>query len=161
MKIWWCNQSRTWNEERRAGVVCSTADSDRVHWHHESVGEVRQGDLIVHYRKPHVVAFSRELENGAYHNPLPDLGEVSYGFGWRFKTEYFDLPQSIVRTAFGKTLVSHIVKYFPIKKDGSVNLGYLFKFSEDGLSVVLSHTSAELPAWLAPYCRTSGQDHKS
>jgi len=59
--VWWCNQSDQWNVERPEEVVCSS-DSSRHggnNLYRKTVGEAKRVDLVVHYRKPHVVAFSR------------------------------------------------------------------------------------------------------
>ena len=66
------------------------------------MGEAKAGDLVVHYRKPHVVAFSRALEDGSHHDQLPLLQGEDYGAGWRFRTEYFDLRRPVPREAFGR-----------------------------------------------------------
>ena len=155
MNVWWCNQAHSWTVERASGVVCSTADCEPIPWHHKKVGEARKGDLIVHYHKPKIVAFSRATEDASYHDVLPQLEGVDYRFGWRFRTDYFDLPVPISAREFGKSLVAHIVKYYPVNENGMVNQGYFFQFDVPSLSLVLSHTLADLPTWLAPYRGTT------
>src|SRR3954451_9152890 len=86
MRVWWCNQSAYWDVERPSGVVCSsdpTADGGNARYR-KTVGDVKAGDLVVHYRKPHVVAFSRSLEDGSRYAQLPLLQGEDYGAGWRF-----------------------------------------------------------------------------
>lgn len=150
MRVWWCNQSDQWDVERPSGVVCSsdpTADGGNARYR-RTVGEASAGDLVVHYRKPHVVAFSRALEDGTYHDQLPPLRGEDYGAGWRFRTEYFDLGRPVLRDAFGEALVPFRVSHYPIDKRGFVCQGYFFPFDLRGLAVILSHVDEHLPAWL-------------
>ena len=115
MRIWWCNQSDQWHVERAHEVVCSHDSSlgGGNNTYRKMVGEVKLGDLIVHYSKPNVVAFSRALEDGRYYKRLPLLGHDDYGAGWRFKTAYLDLKNSIPRNSFGNRLIPLRVKHYP------------------------------------------------
>ncbi|WP_165227541.1 HNH endonuclease [Aquisphaera insulae] len=152
MQVWWCNQSRQWEAERPSEVVCS---SDRTSaggaTFRKTVGKSKAGDLVVHYRKPYVVAFSRALEDGIYHDRLPRLEGEDYGAGWRFRTEYFDLENPVLQKTFGAALIAFRVKYYPINKRGSVCQGYFFPFDLRGLVEILSHVTERIPAWLEPY----------
>jgi hypothetical protein len=96
MSIWWCNQSNSWEDEYPRDLVCASDQVDNVTYR-KTVGDVVRGDLIVHYRKPRVVAISRALENGSYHRTLPDLGNSSYGSGWRFRTQFHELRVPVHR----------------------------------------------------------------
>lgn len=153
MRVWWCNQSDQWEVERFGGVVCSsdsTADGGNSRYR-KTVGDVIAGDLVVHYRKAHVVAFSRALENGSYIDQLPLLQGEDYGAGWRFRTEYFDLKRSVLGKSFGETLIPHRLKHYPIDSRGFVCQGYFFPFDLRGLTTILSFVREELPAWLDAY----------
>ena len=109
------------------------------------------GDLIVHYRSPHIIAFSRALENGSHHGQLPLLQTEDYGAGWRFRTEYFDLKRPVHRDAFRTRLVPLRVTHYPIDSRGVVRQGYVFPFDLSGLSLVLSSIEEELPPWVESY----------
>jgi hypothetical protein len=117
----------------------------------KTVGDVKAGDLVVHYRKPHVVAFSLALEDGSYHDQLPLLQGHDYGAGWRFRTEYFDLASPVLRETFGKSLVPFRVTHYPIDSRGFVRQGYFFRFDVRGLAVILSLVDEELPTWLVAH----------
>ena len=69
MDIWWRNQSRDWNLERPAKVVCTTDHMENLTYR-KTVSKVRRNDIVVHYRRPFVVALSRALENAAYYEEL-------------------------------------------------------------------------------------------
>ena len=71
----------------------------------KTVGEARKGDLIVHYRKPRVVAFSLAQEDGEFYEQPPLLQGENYEAGWRFRTEYFDLKHPVRRESFAKRLI--------------------------------------------------------
>lgn len=148
MAIWWCNQARDWQQERQAGVVCASEMTNNTF--RKTVGDARAGDIIVHYRRPRIVAFSQALGNGMQHAQLPLVAGVNYGKGWRFQTEYWDLQHPIHRNKFRPELIrTPKPLHYPIQQDGSVMQGYFFPFDEDGLRHVLRCvTDSPLPQWL-------------
>lgn len=151
MRVWWCNQSRMWDIEYGNGIVCSSDESEDGGntTYRKTVGEASGGDLIVHYNKPYVVAFSRALENGRYFPQLPLLqGEDHYGAGWRFRAEYHVLKERVPRESFSERLIPLRVKHYPIDGRGFARQGYFFPFDLEGLSVILSLIDEELPDWL-------------
>jgi len=149
MNIWWCNQGTYWEQEKQAGIVCSSESQNNPF--RSNVGDAKAGDIIVHYRKPNIVAFSRAKENGVHHNQLPPLPGVDYGSGWRFATEYWALQNPIHRDGFRQALIPHSVKYYPIAKNGNVKQGYFFPFDETGLQILLNQVHEPIPAWLEQF----------
>jgi hypothetical protein len=148
LNIWWCNQTDCWASERKASIVCSS-DQMKVLTYRKTVGDVQKGDIVVHYKSPHVVAFSRAKEDARYFNALPDVSVEDYGSGWRFKTEYFDLASPIHRDEFGVDLIPQIVKHYPIDRNGNPRQGYFFPFDRDGLKILCSCVGERLPTWLS------------
>jgi hypothetical protein len=148
MSIWWCNQSRRWEPEHSAGVVCSSASGNQTF--RKTVGEVKTGDIIVHYRQGHgVVAFSRAKENGSYHVALPHLPKgVDYGDGWRFLTEYWVLQKPIAVDDVREKMSTHTCKGYPIRRDGKGKQGYFFRFDLAGLKILVMCAGEPTPAWL-------------
>jgi hypothetical protein len=146
MNVWWCNQSTSWEVEFGAGVVRSSAQTadDR---HRRTVAEARRGDIVVHYRSPNVVAFSRAEEDGHSEARLP----AEYGSGWEFRTEYFVLNRRIPRERFRSLIPVPAFKGFALNPEGRVNQGYFFRFTLDGLAALLQLTSADesMPDWLS------------
>ena len=120
MNFWWCNQRRDWGLERPAGVVCSTDQMERLAYR-QTVGQVRAGDIVIHYRSPNVVALSRARENAKYDQ---NLREVDYGSGWCFKTKYFDLQSPVHKEKFVASLVGLIVKHYPVDRNANIRQGY-------------------------------------
>jgi 5-methylcytosine-specific restriction protein B len=158
MAVWWCNQSRQWEVERRASVVCSSDEADNVTYR-QTVGAARRGDVIVHYRAPSVVAFSRAVEDGKPYDALPLLSGQDYGSGWRFCTQYFDLSNPVRRDIFAPDLVPLIVKHHPLDRRGHVRQGYFFPFTLEGLQAVLDHLQEPMPDWLFMLRRQRGPEH--
>lgn len=146
MSIWWCNQARCWEQERKAKVVCASKSASLTY--RQTVGHATKGDIVVHYVKPYVVAFSIAKTNGRAYEELPLVSGHDYGSGWRFKTDYFDLQNPINRSEFAADLVPLIVKHYPIDKRSYVRQGYFFPFDRDGLKILLKHTNEPLPEWL-------------
>jgi hypothetical protein len=145
MNVWWCNQGHSWREERAEEVVRGSDRTSNATFR-RTIAEVRAGDLIVHYHDSHVVAISRAKEHGRYSDALPE----GYDSGWEFRTEYHDLTPGIHRDAFRHeiTIPSGTGFAFNVKRD--VNPGYFYRFSAEGLAVVLSHApvTTRLPSWL-------------
>ena len=148
MQYWWCNQSERWPVERPAGVVCAGAETNNPTYR-KTVGEAEVGDIVVHYRTPNIVAFSRALENGKYHSPLPSFGDVSYGPGWRFKTDYHDLKHPVNRKDFANELAQLSKKHYAINANGNIKQAYFLPFDAAGVAVLLKHLHEAPPAWLS------------
>ena len=147
MSYWWCNQSNNWGYERPESVVCSS-DLTANTTYRKTVGEVSKGDIIVHYKKPNIVAFSRAIENAIHTNQIPPISGMNYGSGWVFKTEYFDLSKPINRDLFAHELIPLIVKHYPIDRRGYARQGYFFPFDRDGIKIILSKGNDKYPVWL-------------
>lgn len=145
MNVWWCNQGHGWDDEFEAGVVRGSAETSNPTFR-RTISEVREGDLVVHYRQPHVVAFSRAEEDGRFADDLPE----GYGSGWEFETEYHVLDAPVHRNDFRDEIVIPPVKGFAFDRRRHVREGYLFRFTPEGLAVVLAHVppDEQLPEWL-------------
>ncbi len=150
MNYWWCNQQHCYEAERDAGVVQASMDMSRTTYR-ETVGEVVQGDLIVHYKsKVGVVALSKAQESGTYHDELPDLGGGYYGFGFRFATRYHALKRPIRKDDFVESLSLYVRKNYPLSANGSFKQGYFLSFDLPGYQVVLKAAREPIPPWLLP-----------
>ncbi len=134
------------------GVVCSSDNSQHGgnNQYRNTVGDAKRGDLVVHYRKPYVVAFSRAQENGKFFEQLPLIKGEDYGAGWRFRTEYFvlNIKDLVHRESFTERLLPPRFQHYPINSVGHVRQGYFFPFNLEGLRVVLSEVFEDLPDWL-------------
>lgn len=140
--IWWCNQGESWSVERTNNVVCSSAVTTNLTFR-ETVGQVRKGDVCVHYKKMYIVALSQAEEDGkACEVPFP-----SYGNGWMFRTDYFDLKTPIHRDLINADIAKLTLKNSPILKSGRVRYAYLIPFSVDGLKIIKAVSTETWPIW--------------
>lgn len=113
MRLWWCNQGQCWGDERPAGLVCSAeAETDAGSKYRRTVADARKGDVIIHYVKSKIVAFSRARTDGgpctvslAAHYPFtPTHCWYGHNPDWYFETEYYDLAFPIPRDTFNQQL---------------------------------------------------------
>jgi hypothetical protein len=160
-RVWWVNQSDSWDVEYGAGVVRSSrykregdghtlVDADTKY--RKTVAQARRGDIVVHARKRHVVAFSQALEYGRVFDELPD----DYVAGWQFRTEYFVLLQPVPKVAFRRRFINdNHAQGYPLNRRGTGNMGYFFSFDHLGLGAILDYVDLgeSLPIWLAPHVR--------
>ena len=148
-RVWWCNQTRCWDDERPAGLVCShTAATPGGMKFRRTVNEVRPGDITVHYRSGRwtsVVALSRAMTDPI--GGVVDLkqygvkGTVCWeepGPGWRFEADYYDLASPIPKSAFIEELDNLSIPDGPIAPPGQIRQGYFMPFSVDGLRIAPS-----------------------
>lgn len=142
--FWWCNQTRAWDLQRRHEVVCSTDMIDTL-LYRNTVGQVEAGDIIIHYKAPHIVALSRARRDGRYYVELPLMDGIDYGSGWRFKSEYYDLTKPIDGHA---VLEAFTGKHAPIDRDGDEREGYLFPLDDDAIYSIVEHSSIEFSSVL-------------
>lgn len=147
MNIWWCNQFNDWQFERPAECVCASAETSS-HTYRKTVGEVHAGDIVIHYRKPRVVAISQAQEDGSFFKKLPLVSGQSYGSGWRFKTAYHDLTTPVNKLDFASELADLSKRDYAINPNGSAKQGYFLQFDEAGLRVILKHLREPVPEWL-------------
>jgi hypothetical protein len=136
-RIWFCNQSKQWGFEREHSVVCA---SDVAHAlkYRSLLSNVRQGDLIVHYRSTKgFVAISSALNDARGPGRLPVPFRQHYLTGWIVKTEYHDLDPPVARNPVADALRDHPIPDGPFEKNGHVKQsGYFFRFDSTGLGVV-------------------------
>jgi hypothetical protein len=149
IQVWWCNQSICWKGESEAGVVCSSREGVKRLKFRRTVGQVEQGDIIVHYRKQKgIFAISRALENGREEKKLPDLGGHSYGSGWRFPADYFFLGHPIIREKVNKQVQELDLPDSPIlERSGNVRQDYFIPFSLEGIRIIRQASHETWPDW--------------
>jgi hypothetical protein len=157
-RVWWCNQTRCWDDERPAGLVCShTAATEGGMKFRRMVSEVRAGDITVHYRSGRwmsVVALSH-----AKTDPIEGIVDLAvYGVkgtvcweqpgpGWRFEADYYDLATPIPKRAFIAELDKLAIHDGPIAPPGQIRQGYFMPFSVEGLRVLRRASTEDWPDW--------------
>ena len=149
IQVWWCNQSRCWKGESEAEVVCSSKEGVKRLKFRRTVGQVEQGDIIVHYRKQKgIFAISRALENGREEKKLPDLGGCSYGSGWWFPADYFFLGHPIIREKVNKQVQELDLPDSPILgRSSNVRQDYFIPFSLEGTRIIRQASPETWPDW--------------
>jgi hypothetical protein len=118
MRFWWCNHATNWKAEWSRGLVVGSDQVDNLTYR-RTIGEVRRGDITVHYHKSKIVAFSRATEDERYDERLPDQDGIWYGSGWRFRAEYCDLVRPLERSLFAARLVPLRVNHYCISRASS------------------------------------------
>jgi hypothetical protein len=75
---------------------------------------------------------------------------MSYGRGWRFKTDYHDLKKPLGRGLFAEALAVLARHDYAFNSNGTVKQGYFLRFDETGLRAITGQIVDEpLPVWLA------------
>ncbi len=151
-RIWWCNQTRCWDEEHRAGLVCSDVEqTERGMKFRRMVRDVRAGDVTVHYRSGRwqsVVALSRAVTRAV--KSKVDLGPYggSERVGYSFKAEYFELNPPILKSEIIEELGELEIEDGPIVSRGQIRQGYFMPFSPEGLLIIRrAATAQDWPEW--------------
>jgi hypothetical protein len=157
-RVWWCNQTRCWDDERPAGLVCShIAATEGGMKYRRMVGEVRAGDITVHYRSGRwlsVIALSRAVTDAV--EGTVDLrqygvtGKVCWevpGPGWRFEADYYDLADPIPKSAFIEELNEVEIAEGPLVSSGQIRQAYFMRFTIDGLRILRRASTQDWPEW--------------
>ena len=157
-RVWWCNQTRCWDDERPAGLVCShVAATEGGMKYRRMVSEVRAGDITVHYRSGRwlsVVALSRALTDAV--EGTVDLrqygvtGKVCWevpGPGWRFKADYHDLANPIPKNAFIEELNELEIEDGPLVSSAQIRQAYFMRFTIEGLRILRRTSTEDWPKW--------------
>jgi hypothetical protein len=145
LKVWWCNQSESWEEEVKASHICSRKVPFRgagiYRW---MVWLVRTGDIVAHYRSD-VGVFALSLaksdgELGRYRRP-------GYRTGWRAKVKYFPLRRPIPLSELRSHLRRRSEPDWPFDRNGDPRQGYLFPFNVRGLRSLKRLSPHAWPSW--------------
>ncbi len=130
--IWWVNQGSHYQEEHPRGIICAPRDDSKPHW--KRLKEIRQGDVILHYAKTNLLAVSKataSYTNGT--RPYNGFGNV-----YLVKTEYHPLEPPIPFSKFSADLPQLVANERLINKDGNVNQGYLYRFNNKALELIIA-----------------------
>jgi hypothetical protein len=145
VQVWWCNQGHSWTHERLHEVVCSE-DSARPRYR-RTVGDARQGDIIVHYVKGKgIVAISQAITDGRSHDG-PDANPCDYERGWHFATQYYDFRHPITKDAVAAAILALQLPKSPILPNGYVRQEYFLPFDVAGLRIIHQASPAPWPPW--------------
>lgn len=142
-RVWWVNQSQSFDRERRAGIIYAGHDKDDPA--RKRVRKIRAGDVIVHNSNAHIRALSRVQTD-----PEPRTPDVHDGPGDVADVEYFDLDDPAYFRDFAAEVYDLSIPEGPIQKnhDGKfgVGQGYCYAFSHEALRSIRERTST-WPSW--------------
>jgi len=142
-RVWWVNQSQSYDQERRAGIIYAGHDKDDPA--RRRVKEVDRGDIVVHNSDAHIRSLSRVQSD-----PEPRTPDVHDGPGDVGDVEYFDLDDPVYFRDVAAEVYSLDIPDGPIQQnhDGSfgVRQGYCYAFSHRALDSIRDRTSS-WPSW--------------
>jgi 5-methylcytosine-specific restriction endonuclease McrA len=144
-RVWWINQSRSYDKERRAGIIY--AGHNKEHPARKRVGKIQRGDIVVHNSKAYIRSLSQVQTS-----PETRTTEVHDGPGYVADVEHFELGDPAYFRDFAEEVYGLSIPNGPIQQnhDGSfgVGQGYCYAFSHEALQVVLDRASGR-PSWQA------------
>ncbi len=128
--FWWVNQRATYTKERDGGFLwapkLNKAGHTEYHW--ETMDEVREGDVVLHYSNGSLLAVSHV--NRAARPTLNPLDDSSWESAGRLvETQYQELNEPIPLSAIDES--ARIRHGSPFTVSGSVRQGYLFRLQND------------------------------
>lgn len=131
--IWWVNQKIEKQEFIWAPLKNKSGNPV---WHWETLKEVKDGDIILHYTKGFMRYVSR-VTSPPEITKHPLSSEEDGGLdGWLVKIDYHDLEPPIPLSKFNQKLIELDISQGPIDNSGGVKEGYFFRFTEDALKVL-------------------------
>ena len=139
-------QGRAFEEERKAGVICSEIFNKKGEIPHfwGRMQEVTKGDVIFHYVKGEIVAISRATSS-YYEASIPYRLDVP---GFVVPTNYIELEQPIhVKENFQAIQPLLPVKYAAFQDNADGNQGYLYPCNEM-LAIKLLELTSDLNIYL-------------
>lgn len=137
-RVFWVNQGFNYEKERAGGYVRAPKKNSRggefAHW--KRVGELKPGDLLVHYYAKKIRALGR-VTAAAFSIENSEWAAV----------QYFPLQEPIAIEAIGDSLRLIQPPSGPITIKGSIKQGYLWDFSVEGLAFLRNLSREQWPSW--------------
>ncbi|OBA78148.1 hypothetical protein A9W99_04110 [Mycobacterium sp. 1164966.3] len=144
--VWWVNQNVTYTKERDGGFLWApTLDkAGRPQYHWDTMNEVREGDVVLHYSNGSLRAASH-VSAAARPAPNPFDSQAWDKAGQLVETQYQELNEPVALAAIDED--ARIRQGSPFTVSGSVRQGYLFRLQGDFVSE-LAQRFPELAAHL-------------
>jgi MoxR-like ATPase len=123
--VWWVNQNATYTEERDGGFLWAPMldKGGRPQYHWDTMDEVREGDVVLHYSNGSLRAASR-VSADARPAPNPFDDDAWDKAGRLVETQYQELNEPVALAAIDEG--ARIRQGSPFTVSGSVRQGYLF-----------------------------------
>ncbi|MDG4663700.1 hypothetical protein [Mycobacterium sp. 236(2023)] len=131
--VWWVNQGSTYTQERDGGFLwaplLNRASPPRPEPHWDNMDQIREGDVVVHYKDSSLRAVSRvSAPSRPQANPFPD--DETWGRAGRLvECQYLELNEPIALASIDES--ARITQGAPFTVTGSVRQGYLFRLHDD------------------------------
>lgn len=142
--VWWVNQGTTIQAEKEEGILWAPLlnSQGRKLYHWETMKEVKQGDIILHYSNK-AIRYVSQVTDAAVEAPKPgSMANTNWQEDGRLvRTEYVELTPPIMLQQFNQQIMQVNLTQGPLHSGGGVNQGYLFRFSRQGLQVLQSLTA--------------------
>ncbi|MHA2854254.1 McrB family protein [Paenibacillus lautus] len=141
--IWWVNQGATLSEEKEEGIIWAplTGKGGRSQYHWDTMDEVKQGDIIIHYANGLLRYISKAKEDCVHaQKPSSMSGSIWNEQGRLVRVEYHELQPHVSLTEFSKEIQKLQIHQGPIHSGAGVKQGYLFRFSLQGLHTIQERT---------------------
>jgi 5-methylcytosine-specific restriction enzyme B len=128
--VWWVNQGATYAKERDGGFLWAPMlnKAGRPQYHWDSMDEVREGDVVLHYSNgslraaSHVIAAARPAPNPLDDRAWDEAGRL-------VETQYQELNEPVALGAIDEG--ARIRQGSPFTVTGSVQQVYLVRLHED------------------------------
>lgn len=159
VSVWWVNQGATYTKERDGGFLWAPMrnKAGRPQYHWDTMDEVREGDVVLHYSNGSLRAASHV---SAASKPAPNpLGDQAWEEAGRLvETQYEELNEPVALGAIDEG--ARIKQGAPFTVTGSVQQVYLVRLRDDFVSE-LALRFPELAAHLPPVPATGRSTSRS
>jgi 5-methylcytosine-specific restriction protein B len=139
-QVWWVNQGSTIAIEQNEGILWAPmrtiSGGKQYHW--DSMDEVREGDIILHYANG-ALRFVSQVKQAAVPSRKPESLGGSNTWeeeGRLVRSKYYPLEPEIPLQQFNLPVMDLQIKKGPIHSGGGVNQGYLFYFTPEALKII-------------------------
>jgi len=150
MQVWWVNRGGYHGGGWPAKpYLWAPTDPSRAHW--RTLGQVRAGDVIVHYADGNVIGLCRAAGRPGVVCRPPDHPDdlkrdpAHNEPGWYLPVEVFNFDRRLARETVYRLLPPS--SHGPFTVNGTVKLGYLWPFDAAGLAVIRSKCEGRWPEW--------------
>jgi hypothetical protein len=136
--VWWVNQGATYSKERDGGFLWAPMlnKSGRPQYHWDTMDQVRQGDVVLHYSNGSLRAASRVTAPARpAPNPLDD--QAWDAAGRLVESRYEELNEPIALGAINES--ARITQGSPFTVTGSVQQVYLVRLHEEFVNELAQH----------------------
>jgi hypothetical protein len=149
VNIWWVNQGDSYDYATREGFLWAPLENEQgksfVHW--QLVGDVRPGDIVVHYYRQAIRGLSQAQSHPQTEpHPHPDTSRWQ-GDGRMVRVDYLEFDQPIPFDDVRDPLLDLDIEESPFTQADGVKQGYLWRFDQAGLAVLRDAYDGSWPPW--------------